>query len=1495
MTKKVSKIFLYVLLSVIALSVVLIGYTQTGVFRSNLRSFLYNTVQSNLNATVYFGEIEGNLFSGFSIDTLMIYVDHKPFVESGKILITYNLLDGLNNTIHVRTLTIEHPKVYLTRRKDGSWNVDHLSRSTAPPDSLPSKIFIDARKIFLRNATFAMVDSTGEMYSSIVIDGRKSVNYSNLFVRNINLDFSGMYSSKGLSASIEKLSFELPREKFTLNNLSADILYTKDSARVSNLTIETPNSHLALNAHMSGVDVFSIKDIKALEDCPTDASISSSNVAAQDLQTFLPVLYFIKGSVLVDASIQGIFSRLTIKKLDASFANTSLHVTGTVSDLHTPKDLRLDVVSKQSTITPTDAPELLPYFHIPNYPELGMLTMDFQFVGKPLDFMVVSTLKSSAGDIAVDGEMLITESDLHYKGMLTGRNVHLEKIFSVSQLATQLNVKTYIEGKGTSIDRLDAVATIEIDSSLLNGVPVSSASLALKAKEKKINSTLTIDSPEGNIRSSVDMDFNKAVPAYNLSAAVRQLNLAPIVKDDYYATRLSFDVTRSASGFDFLDGDAETKIQLFPSTFRSYTTDSSKIFASIKTDSSSRRTITVESPIADGKISGFFTFNGFLHAINSSVKQFNNMYAYQRRVTDSSYIAEKDSVLTVPTDAVVHKMDYDITVKNLRPIAVVFRLPSFDATGHISGHLEGNDKRALLSGAMDLKKIFFAQDSTMVQGRNIVLDYNIANADSLATNSTLPVNVDLHSHIEDLMINNTIFKQSDVALQISDTSGAIRVFADVDTTMSFGVEGKIGILPHSEHFDLSKLKVMYQGYELENASNVAFRLSPDGCAVDSSLFVHRNQQLALSGNYHFNGMIDGTASIRKFNLPDIHYFSTSENFRESTADLDGLVDADVKLRGTVADPRFTIVIHGDSLSYKHSLIGTLSGLIRYADRNADVDVRLSNNSDTALSHSAMVKGKIPVDLRFQNVPDRTSLDGLNVQLTSSNLNMSALDPFIPELKNMEGTIQSDIAVSGSLKNPAMKGSAHLINGLFVFETNGLQYTAHGTIILDSNKISLADFKIQNIPSDFNDGGIMVGGYILMKGFAPEEYHLTANGELLALSSHSRSAGSYFFGTLPVSTGKESLHFDGTFDRSRVSGIVYVADASLIFPPTQQTSSYSGSGTGSVQFVDDTSKVVVDTVKEDIFLPVGKIVSGPKTLERTFLDGFGYTLTIQTEGPMTIDMIFNPNAGAYEELKAFLNGKLILTKNENGTQLTGTIEVGGESYYSFYKNFNATGSLTFVGDPENPQLNIVATYEGTHRPDEMNTTKDEKAIVTLTITGTRIAPKISIGLKTVDASGKETERTGDVENDAIAFLLTSAPGTPGKFRDELTADDRTKIGNQLASAFTGSFINSMLSGAVMEFVQKNKIPFIKSFQVRDVGTDPAKTDIRLGGEFLDATVNLGGRVFSDINNTNVSIQYPIGDKVKRNFMIEVEKKTEDYDFTVQTRTTLGARIFYRFTF
>ncbi|MEI7905916.1 MAG: hypothetical protein WCI84_01020 [Bacteroidota bacterium] len=293
MTKKVTKFFLYSFLSVLLFAGGLGLFMQTPMFRSMVRSTLYTFLAKEINAEIYIGEINGNIVNGFTVDTVMMYVDRAPFLESGKISVRFRLLDIIGNKITIDSATLENPSITLTRRKNGEWNVNRLVKNPRPADTTESTLIVTAGRVRIINARFHLIDSTGEFDRQIVDrNGKPSINYRNIVLEKIDIDLHGMYSEQKLDVTVAHCSFVSPKEKFVLKQFSADLYRTAKRSTIKNLVISTPDSYIKSSISMDNLDALTISTMEDLRRGHLSLSVSPSHILSRDMQVFLPSLDF---------------------------------------------------------------------------------------------------------------------------------------------------------------------------------------------------------------------------------------------------------------------------------------------------------------------------------------------------------------------------------------------------------------------------------------------------------------------------------------------------------------------------------------------------------------------------------------------------------------------------------------------------------------------------------------------------------------------------------------------------------------------------------------------------------------------------------------------------------------------------------------------------------------------------------------------------------------------------------------------------------------------------------------------------------------------------------------------------------------------------------------------------------------------------------------------------------------------------------------------------
>jgi len=1512
-----SKILTYAGISVVALLFAAAGFTQTPLFKQTLRSTIYKVLDANLNASVYLGEIKGNLFTGISIDTVAVYIDNAPFVEASKAVVRYDPIPLWNKHISLGSIEIDNPSISLVRFSDGTWNVDKLAKKKAEPDTAPSPWLVTVKNLRINNAHFRLIDSTslaaGSLPDSIA---RRTFNFSNLDIDKLNVELSASVAEKEQSASIKNISFTAPREGFTLAHFSADIRHNAVLSEVKNLLIVTPRSRVELSARMSSADALKINDIAALQFVPVECSLLPSTVAAEDLQRFLPSLDFLRGTVQVECRTEGEFGSLKVKKLHAAFSRSVINLEGGVFNLHRPGDLTLNIESKGTSIFPSDVPELLPFFHIPDFGGAGQLAVDFHYVGKPLDFQVTAAASMDAGRVSVDGGLDLTGATMKYKAAFGGSGVNLGKFFSDPSLSSHLDFSGTVEGEGTSVEELNSKASVTVDSSTFNKISFSHLRMDITASDRNIACSALIQFPRGTADLQAGLDYNSAsAPSYALAGTFSHFDFSTLLHDDHYDSDCSFSL--KADGRNFLREDmaGDLLISFSGSRFESYAFDSVRAELHVGVDSTGKKSIRFASPIADASVDGSFTYAGVVDLVRSHARHFQREYEKQRALFDTSFAAAETSGGENLDPAVADPpsrecaLQYSFHLKNLEPVAVFFGTNIFNAAGNVSGSLRGSADTLSAEGTVAIASAKYSTAGGYLIVENGSLDFSVEHA--AADNLLAPVNspaVHVRANAGNLFVGDSYFRNAAVDVSLHDRHAEYSVQSDIDSTMKFAVEGRAQVAPDQYDFTFDTFSFSYQGYELDNAQQFSARVSRSGIDVDSTLFTHQDEQLAFGGSIGYGGDITAFVRLQNFTLSNIYHFGRSQNFKSNAIAFGGTVNASGRVNGPMQNPILTCELGVSNFAYRGAEFGFVNSAVRYENKVADCTVQLSKAPEGRDNFQLLCSGSIPVDLAFASVDDRFSATGLDVYLKAHNFDISVIDPFIDQLDEMEGTMEGSVHCTGSLDAPSFNGGMEFRDAKFLFPMNNMKYQAAGKVDFDGSKISLTNFTAKNISGDYSSGKIDFGGFISLRGFIPDEYHLRAKGELKVLQETSRSSDQGVYGDLIASTGDEGLSFDGTSENSRVSGAIYIKQAALTFPSTRESANLVSARYVNVVSVDDTSRQTADSlVGSRLFAYLRSKKDVHTSNDPSFLDGLGYNIVIQTQGIVQIRMIFNPSTN--EELFADLNGKLELSKEKSNVRLTGTINLSDKSNYKFYKQFDASGSLKFTGRPDNPELDITATYTGSHLKPETATQQQqkeaaapatEKVVVSLAITGTRYDPKIKIGLTTYDDNNNPTERTGDIESDAISFLLTSTPGSPGKFRDDLTSNDKQGIANSLGGSIGGSlisgFTNTLLSRMMQDFLRANNFTALSNVEILYSGTSP---DLRLSGVVGNAYWSFGGKVFNDINNANVSVQWSLGSIIQddnlRNFMFEVDRKSDPLETVDYRRPTNGARVYYKFAF
>ena len=244
------------------LAAVVLGFTQTKIFRSYLRAKLVQAVASDLHGELAMGSLEGNLFTGFQVENVVLRREGEPIVAVERLEVKYDPLGLLTKSAAASRLVLTNPSIHLTRSADGEWNFDRFLRSSSP-DTTPSSWTINLKQIQIRGGALEIVDSLGLAQRTLDSSLRIPVgrfNYSNVTLDSLNLEASLSVRQGEIGVSFKSLACRSPLPNFQIKNLSGDFALTRKNASVRKMMVESEKSKLQLDARFDNIDVTKIEE-----------------------------------------------------------------------------------------------------------------------------------------------------------------------------------------------------------------------------------------------------------------------------------------------------------------------------------------------------------------------------------------------------------------------------------------------------------------------------------------------------------------------------------------------------------------------------------------------------------------------------------------------------------------------------------------------------------------------------------------------------------------------------------------------------------------------------------------------------------------------------------------------------------------------------------------------------------------------------------------------------------------------------------------------------------------------------------------------------------------------------------------------------------------------------------------------------------------------------------------------------------------------------------
>jgi len=1486
--KKKSRFFSVLLLSFLSFLLFLtliVSLTQTSFFRGWVKDYIVDMVNEQYAqkmSVVSIGEIDGNFFSEVVIKDASVKVKNAEMVRFDFVKVKYNIFGLLDKHIDLTEVIMENPNANFFRiiddKGDSVWNVIYMFETAK--DTLDEAAEfdwkIDVKRLRINNLNYVMYGAL-PFDASVLnnIKPEKNITTENLKIGTLNFEARAEYDKNAIKLWIDQMSFHT-NFGFDLKGLSGEFYLSSSRAEINKLNIETSRSWIQSEyIFVDKVNLVNFEELQGLETfAGKDKQMRLSLVARKfdfdDLKAFLPPLDFLDGELSLQLTCKGAFEDFQVESMRLQTKGSNFEFTGRMKNLTDPANLWFDMKGQNLRMDPNDTKIYTPGLPIPDYSHVGIVTGDVTYTGEPIDFKTTFDVQSSAGNAKGHFDLNLKTANFNYNTAVDVTKGNIGKVLKDPKLESDINGRVEAVGSGFELGVINTTLKYELrDTKLLDQkIDKSHGVINLRGYNVEMDVQYASGKLDADVKGNVNIrDFNN--PVYSMKGQVRNLDISEFTKNsaDKSSLTFAFDVNGKGISPEGLEGTYN--INLANSYYGNYDFMATPIDLKISTTGANDY-ITLSSNLIDFSAKGNFKIAEIGDVIAGNVVMIQNEISKKFRL---------DTLMPVQvTKVVTSDMDftYELKTKNPEAISKLFFLNDMYFDGSVKGKIKNSSNGFDGTTSVDLNQ--FAYKDTVFLLRNTQAEFTHFNnyaqytdapkGDFSSFNSLIKFSADT------LRLSTRTYDSVKFVYKLSNGIQHYSLSAEQDSVIKVELAGNIDLASDSVTLYIDTLYASYNRIAAHNSDKMSVSYHPysdeQRIIFDKFSIAGDFLKLDIGGYYSFTDSSDIYAEANNIDIPTIMNLIYNPdalyNKKLRNDDFSVLFKGSIRrvlmtFKGNMDNPKLGMELNTSLLRYENNRVGRVDAFIDYENNNLATDVLMSNAQGQG---KLRLTGNVPFNNPLKTPDSSTYMtvltSPLDLNLKASNFQINFFSKAIPNFTDLRGFLDGEISAKGTIADPVLTGNANITKGRLFFTWNGLYYRFETSLKTDKSDLIVERFSIYNDRDQARH--IDVFGKINFAGLSVNDIDLTTQGDMYFLDGSSIQNRFGFYGEMLGGIGTPPIRIKGNLRNLLVSGQLVIKSAKLYFPAISSLAYdiYSDDFTYRIltdstgfRFLDTTITVSEEDVGSlDPFLRYNYIL---EKREPTVADYITYDLDIVLEKNIAVNV--NMNSLTREELNGEFQGNLRLDNrtSDRRFQLFGRLNIVGDSYYRFYKNFSIRDSyLEFNGDYNNPALKIKAQYKNVRTVDN----SQEIMYVNLDISGTRYLPKISLSLENEDGvkqEGNEAQAT------AISYLLFGSPlNTSG-----LGATALTNLGNNFGSGLASSLLFEAL---------RNIAPFIVNTEVIYNGGNISNTDIKITSAFGDAIVKFGGKILSNINNLEVSVEYPLNKlfnlNVSNNLLIQISR-------------------------
>ncbi|MEO8664353.1 MAG: hypothetical protein ABI462_02560 [Ignavibacteria bacterium] len=1381
-----------------------------------------------------------------------------------------------------------------------------------------------------------------------------SFDLGNFDMYNLNLKLGVNYFLDDKNVSIRELTFKT-NSPFNLNQFSMDAKINKKDTTTSiqNFTLLTDRTFIKINElFVQDLNPFRPFIYENLKDKNVRIDLMTDKFDMKDLTFFLPGLDFLDSTATLNLIADGPYGNLNISRLYLQIPNSNFSFEGNVKNLDHPSDLYFDITGKDITIDPRDTKISLPGIPIPDYNHMGKVFIPYvTYKGEPTRFSTDFDVRSSAGNVNGNGYMDLTQNVSKYRGDFTTSGLNIGKIVKDNTLESNINGDFKIDAAGFDYKSMSGKINYDINRTRFYGQNISRSAGQLNFNRGNVSLDLSFssDALQTKVAGKVNISNLNNI-SYDLRGTATNLNIAAFTKDNSQRSNLDFTFDINGRGFDPNNISGNYKINMSPSTFGDYKIPATPLDVELDQNGNVRK-ISMKSDFVDLTADGLFNITTLTNVITANIEKIQA--GLNKKFYDSLQTSEVLNRTPSPLCNDLN-FKYTINVKDLGPLYTFTGGDTINFKGNFDGSLSDSCGIMYFISNGVIKELRM-KDSLLITNdallniniRNDVnaLDLTGFDADAVFSANKLIVSgfaLDTTNTSIKFFENQNKFNirtMQDSAMKFI-TEGSLRdslvfhfdtlafQYKDFVVTNNKDLIVKYKKIDSSEAIEFRQFAINNLNQRLLVAGEYSLNDSSNISISASNIDLLTYQKL-INPDQDTNNMLAG--KVRYFDLkyqgvpafPIIDITAVSEQLSLGSTQI-GRLDADLKYKEYKLTPN--IVFSNKNNTGKFSLTGSVPMLLTFSGEEID-----------SVQRAKILAGR-----------------EADLNAVAKNFQLKVLQQLIPYTSGLEGILNGKISLVGTSDKPVLTGNMKVDNGKFYVTLTKMNYdfianlsTKDEKLLIDNSKVfvpeelsrfisasgyidftgfTLNDMKLVMTGDvkafDKNNGGTelgvegdlwvgsgrnsltlkgnsdrfdLTGNLILVKGnivfnpFKEEAYNIYTDDFVYGVIIDSLEKGR------PKTTAKSVSEASYLIDDSTKALID--SSKTLIVIDSSKTGEDLSEEHGDVKrmiLMQNPDSIVV---LNDIHLnPFEKIVyiynnKQVKKIAREKSGKFFYNILVTTSENVFLKFIVNEKT-QQEFFGEIRTEDLNIYNDVDYTmQGRGTITLGDNCYYKFFRKFDASGNVRFYGPITNPDLNISAQYKG-YSTSGANTTGQENledVVIDMKVSGEAKNPLLTITL----TRGASKETGSNATSDAISFLLF------GKFQDQLSFGESTSFGANIGASFLSNYLSSSLE-TIFPFLINTSFNYVDSKS----GTIAQNTDVRFTASIGDAVIRFGGQIFKGIANTDIVLDYPLNKILKisslsNNLIFRFERVYDpfysDNDISNTNGTRVGGLVYYKIKF